>query len=104
MTLAKEIGEIALYQKTIIFGSIAKVENTKDSDIDIFLDIPEEQINLSKIEKNFGRKIQIHFKDSLKNKNLKENIEKGIRIRWTGEPALKKEKSKKKKGGVGSRI
>lgn len=70
-----------LFRKIILFGSLAKVENTKDSDVDLYIDIERRDINVENIEKNLKRKVQLHFKDSLKNINLKNNIEGGIVIR-----------------------
>jgi predicted nucleotidyltransferase len=67
-----------LFKKPVLFGSIAKAENTSDSDMDIFIDIVRKDFNLKEIEKKLKRKIQIHFKDSLKNENLRKNIERGV--------------------------
>jgi len=70
----------AAYKQIILFGSIAKAENTNKSDIDLFINIPKKQINTRTIEKKLKREIQLHFKEELANKNLKNNIQKGIRI------------------------
>ena len=70
-----------LYKKSILFGSISKVENSINSDIDLFISIPKREIDLKQIEKKLNRKIQIHFQDSLKNLNLKKNIGEGITIK-----------------------
>jgi predicted nucleotidyltransferase len=79
-SLLENFSKDFLFKKPVLFGSIAKVENTSDSDIDLFLDIDKKNINLNEVEKIIKRKLQIHFKDSLKNENLKKNIEKGVVI------------------------
>jgi len=68
------------YKQIILFGSIAKAENTNESDIDLFIDIPRKPITTKTMEKKLNRKIQLHFKEKLVNKNLKNNIQKGIII------------------------
>lgn len=81
--LKQSISELAsqfLFKKPILFGSVAKVENTAESDLDIFVDIEKRDIDLDNISKKLNRKIQIHFKDSLKNLNLKNNIKNGVTI------------------------
>ena len=82
--LHAETGELhqkILFKNIILFGSLSKVENTKDSDIDLFVDIPRKNIDLKNIEKKLNRKVELHFRESLKNPNLKKNIESGLRIR-----------------------
>jgi len=70
--------------KTIIlFGSLSKLENTKNSDIDLFL-IPQKKINLQKYEKMFKRKLQIFSHNNIneiKSKELKNNIINGYLIK-----------------------
>lgn len=60
----------------ILFGSFSKGEDTEDSDIDIFLECQEKNINLNKFEKKLNRKIQLHFKENFNKypKELKNNI------------------------------
>ncbi|HLC53235.1 MAG TPA: nucleotidyltransferase domain-containing protein [Candidatus Nanoarchaeia archaeon] len=70
--------EHLLYKKMVLFGSIAKVENTIDSDVDIFIDIKYKELNVSPIERRLKRRIQFHFIDSLGNEHLKKNIENGV--------------------------
>lgn len=69
-----------LFNKSVLFGSIAKVENTFSSDLDLFIDIGRKDIDLKDVERKLKRKIQLHFKESYKNENLKKNIEKGVVI------------------------
>ncbi|MBU1201916.1 MAG: nucleotidyltransferase domain-containing protein [Nanoarchaeota archaeon] len=64
--------------KIILFGSIAKAENRKESDIDIYMDTSRREIDLKEAEKTIKRKIELHFKEELTNKNLKNNINQGI--------------------------
>lgn len=79
--LTKKLHEQVNYRKIILFGSLSKSENTKSSDVDLFLDTGNKEVNTSELENNLKRKIQLHFKNELKNKYLKENIHKGIPIR-----------------------
>lgn len=79
--LLEDLHKEVLFKPIILFGSIAKVENTKNSDIDIYIDTPPKKVDTKTIENKLKRKMQIHFKDSSKNKNLLENIKKGMRIR-----------------------
>ena len=76
----KPVHDLFLFKKIILFGSIAKAENKSDSDIDLFADSQKKEINLSQIESKLKRKVQIHFKDALKNTHLKKSIERGIEI------------------------
>lgn len=63
----------------IVFGSYSQGEDTEESDIDIaLLDTSEKKVNLSKFEKELGRKIQLHFFDRNISENLQENIMNGI--------------------------
>jgi len=76
----KDIHKDLLFKKVILFGSIAKTENTADSDVDIYVDIPRKNIELSSIEKKLQRKIQIHFNEASKNAHLYKNINSGFVI------------------------
>jgi len=78
--LFEEIHEKFLFGEIILFGSISKVENTIDSDIDIYADIPKKKIDTTSIEKKLKRDIQIHFKEKSKNSLLLKNIKKGLKI------------------------
>lgn len=46
----------------ILFGSASKGEDVAESDIDLYLQCPEKEINLAKFESLFKRKIQLHFR------------------------------------------
>ena len=60
----------------VLFGSLSKLEATKDSDIDIMIFSDEKQLNLENFEKKLKRKIQCFFNESINNvpKNLKMNV------------------------------
>lgn len=64
----------------ILFGSIAKGESDKMSDIDIFIESEEISLNLSKF--NLGHKINLIFNTSLKNvsEDLRNNLLNGIKL------------------------
>ncbi len=73
-------GEIS-HKRIILFGSLSKVENTRNSDVDLFLEINPRKMNILELQKSLKREIQLHFRNELKNKHLNENMEQGILIR-----------------------
>ncbi len=79
--VTEKLHEDILFNNIILFGSLAKSENTKDSDVDLYLDISRREVDLNEIEKKLKRTVELHFKSELKNINLKRNIEKGVVIR-----------------------
>ncbi|MBL7147928.1 MAG: nucleotidyltransferase domain-containing protein [Nanoarchaeota archaeon] len=64
----------------VVFGGYAKGTDTKNSDIDIFVEIKEEKIDVTKFEEKLGRKIHLLFEKDIKhlNEGLKNNIMNGI--------------------------
>lgn len=64
----------------VLFGSYLRGEDTKDSDIDIFIECKKEKIDIKKFEKRLRRKIELHFKGDFNSypKELKNNIINGI--------------------------
>lgn len=74
--LSKELN----YPEVVLFGSLTKLEAREESDIDIYVDKGEADINLAAFEKKLKRKIQLHFRPEMKNTNLKNNIKKGVAI------------------------
>ncbi|MGV8161982.1 MAG: nucleotidyltransferase domain-containing protein [Candidatus Nanoarchaeia archaeon] len=72
------LAEKALFANVIIFGSTSKGENTRESDIDIYLDISRKDFDVSFIEKKLKRRVELHFREETTNEHLKVNIEKGI--------------------------
>ena len=64
----------------VLFGSYQKGEDTIKSDIDLFIESKEQNINLQEFETKLNRKIQLHFNESFEKypKELKNNICNGI--------------------------
>lgn len=63
--------------KIILFGSLAKGEATKNSDVDLAIFSKKEEIDIRKFEKKLGRKVQLFWFDSfenIKDYGLKNNI------------------------------
>ena len=80
--LLRDLHKEVLFKKIMLFGSIAKVENTRNSDIDLYVDLEKRNINVTELEKKLKRKIQMHFKNELANIHLKNSIEKtGIQVK-----------------------
>ncbi len=67
-------------ETTVLFGSYSRGEDTETSDIDIFIQGKEKNINTQKFEKLLHRKIQIHFAKNITKlpKELQLNIINGI--------------------------
>jgi len=49
----------------ILFGSFSRGEDTKESDIDLFVESKPKEINLNKFEKMLNHKINLIFKSSI---------------------------------------
>jgi len=66
----------------VIFGSYRRGEDVEESDIDLFIETVEEELDMSPFEKKLKRKIQLHFKKdfTLYPRELKNNIINGIVI------------------------
>ena len=66
----------------ILFGSYQRGEDIEDSDIDLFIESKNKELNLRNFEKKLKRRIQIHFKENFSSypKELKNNIINGIII------------------------
>lgn len=64
----------------VLFGSFAKAEDIESSDIDLFVECKDKELDLKDFEKFFKRKIQLHFKERFKDysDDLKTNIINGI--------------------------
>ncbi|MDP1695472.1 MAG: nucleotidyltransferase domain-containing protein [archaeon] len=60
----------------VLFGSASRGEDTKESDIDLYLLSQEEKLNLAEFEKKLGRKINLLFEENFNklSKELKNNI------------------------------
>ena len=82
----KEIGLLDyLYENLIpgviiLFGSASKGEDTRESDIDLFIHSKETKINLKFYEKKLNREINMFFSENFNNlsEELKNNIINGI--------------------------
>ncbi len=63
-----------------LFGSYRRGEDVEGSDIDVFVECREEQVNLAQFEKKLGRKVEVHFNEDFTtySKELKNNIINGI--------------------------
>ena len=70
----------ALPSSIILFGSGAKAVFTEKSDIDLFVEAKEAQLNLAKYEKKLGHKINLLFEQNINNlsKELRNNIINGM--------------------------
>ena len=79
--LTKTIHEEISYKRIVLFGSLIKAENTLKSDVDLYLEAEERKIDVANIQKLLKREIQLHFMNSMRNMNLKKNIEEGVIIR-----------------------
>ncbi len=78
--LIKFIGHESYASSVVLFGSLSKLEVTKESDIDIAVfSKSKKKINIDKFEKKLGREIQIFVFESLEkvNKELRSNIMNG---------------------------
>lgn len=66
----------------ILFGSFSKGTFNNDSDIDLFLECREQQLDLSSFESGLNRKINVFFEESINNlsKELKNNIINGVKL------------------------
>jgi predicted nucleotidyltransferase len=64
----------------VLFGSYRRGEDTEESDIDLFVECKQEEIDLSPMEKKLDRKIQLHFNENFPTypKELRNNVINGI--------------------------
>lgn len=74
--LTKYLNETLQPQVLILFGSYQKGEDDEESDIDIYVQAPRQDIELEKYEKILGRKIELHFRTSFEEiaTGLKNNL------------------------------
>ncbi|MFH0875533.1 MAG: hypothetical protein V1859_06330 [archaeon] len=68
------------FRRIILFGSLAKAENTGESDMDIFLDVTK-RVLISAFHKRIKRNVQFHFAGEMQNEDLKSSILEGVVIR-----------------------
>ena|SRR3989344_1054671 len=74
------IEEKLMPKSIVLFGSYSRGEDIETSDIDLFVECKNEELNLKIFEKKLGRKIELHFNEkfTLYQKELKNNIINGI--------------------------
>ena len=68
----------------ILFGSLSKAEAKEDSDVDLAIFAHKKELNTTIFEKKMGRKLQIHWFESIrgiKNTELANNILNGYVLR-----------------------
>ena len=80
--LIEHIEEKVMPNSITLFGGYAKGTDVQTSDIDLFIEAGEENINVTKFEEKFRRKIHLVFEKDISDlsKELKNNIINGITI------------------------
>ncbi len=78
----KLLSDTLMPQAIVLFGSAAKGEDIDGSDIDLFIEGEEEELDLSRFEKIINRKISLLFEREFRplSKELKNNIVNGIKL------------------------
>lgn len=64
----------------ILFGSASRGEDTRESDVDLFIQCKEKSVDLNKFDKQLSRKIKVFFSESFRDlsEELRNNIINGI--------------------------
>ena len=67
----------------VLFGSAAKGEDIKTSDIDLFIQCKERKIELEKFEKKINRRISLFFAEDFSDLSgeLRNNLINGIKLK-----------------------
>lgn len=96
----------------VLFGSLARAETRKQSDVDLLILAEEQGLDISGFERKLGREIQIFFEKSIedvKNRDLAAEMVNGHVLRgelflgpWTGKNAARKASSQKRGREKGS--
>ncbi len=78
--LLEHLGRCCMPEVIILFGSAAQGEDTKESDVDLYLQCKKEKVELKRFETILERKISILFNSNLHklSNELKNNILNGI--------------------------
>jgi len=78
--LLKYIYDNCMPDAIILFGSASKGEDLETSDIDLFVQSPEKNLDLKKYEKMLNRKISLFFEEKFSrlSDELKNNILNGV--------------------------
>lgn len=74
------IEEKLMPKSIVLFGSYSRGEDIENSDVDLFVECKNEELNLKIFEKKLGRKIELHFNEkfTMYPKELKNNIINGV--------------------------
>lgn len=64
----------------ILFGSASKGEAISTSDIDLYIQAPEQNVDMNMYEEKISRKIQLFFAEDVPDE-LKNNISNGLKLR-----------------------
>jgi predicted nucleotidyltransferase len=80
--IIEHIEKVLTPNVVILFGSYQRGEDIEDSDIDLFIEAKEIELDTHYFEKKLKRKIQLHFKENFNAypKELKNNIINGTII------------------------
>jgi len=81
--LLKYLWDKCMPDVIVLFGSAARGEDLRDSDVDLFLLCKERELNLQKFENKIKRKINIFFSESFDklSDELKNNVINGVILR-----------------------
>ena len=80
--LIRHITDKTVPNSIILFGSYSRGEDTEDSDIDLFVEAKNQDLDVREFEGMLDRRIQIHFKEdiSMYPKELKNSIINGFTL------------------------
>jgi predicted nucleotidyltransferase len=69
-------------RSVVLFGSYSRAEDVEDSDIDLFVQCRQANMELRRFEKKLGRKIELHFyeKFSTLSEEFRNNVINGITL------------------------
>lgn len=81
--LVRYLDDSCMPSVIVLFGSAARGEDIRTSDMDIFLQCKEKKLGLEKFEKKLGKKISLFFSESFSklSSELKNNVINGIRLK-----------------------
>ncbi len=81
--LLKYIQEEAMPDAIVLFGSASRGEDTRKSDLDIFIQCKKTKLDMNKYEKSIGRNINLFFAEKLDelSTELRNNIINGIIVK-----------------------
>ncbi|HLD97444.1 MAG TPA: nucleotidyltransferase domain-containing protein [Candidatus Nanoarchaeia archaeon] len=81
--LLNHLQETCMPEVIVLFGSAAKGEDIKTSDIDLFIQCKERKIELEKFEKKINRRISLFFAEDFSDLSgeLRNNLINGIKLK-----------------------